>query len=509
MLSSPGTPLEKLLALNELKQVDGFVQWGNQNNAHPRNWPRSKKAFNASVIIFLQFFTTSIGIAGTPAAEHARDEYHIDRTLSIFVFTSVYLIAQVLGGMMFPPFSETFGRKKLYIASTFIYCIFCVLIATVPSLAATIVGRFVTGFVSPIPALVTAGSIEDMFDTRARIWVMWAWGTASNLGLVSGPIIGSYVAFWYGWRWIFHFGAIVLLIFFCVTLFLDETRPSLLLKQQALALERDSGHTLNILNPDHVPHVRAFVQLSLTRPLRLLFTEPIVALISVMGALSFGLIFFLTEALPVVYASFGFTAEQASLAFIPIGLGLFLSASVRFYDHRLVKKRQQQGRNLVPEDKLVGFAIAAPLLAISLWAFTCAVPPLASHVPWVFSMLVLVPAGFAANEIACTLAGYLADSYTTYAASAFAAYLLLRSSSCAVLPLFAHQMYVRLGPNVASSIIAGFATVCCLCPFVLLRYGRKIREASVFARYSLEVYRKHAVDEPEHDEIGKTPANSV
>lgn len=35
--------------------------------------------------------------------------------------------------------------------------------------------------------IVTAGTIEDIFDAEARIWMVFAWGCAANLGLVFGP----------------------------------------------------------------------------------------------------------------------------------------------------------------------------------------------------------------------------------------------------------------------------------------------------------------------------------
>jgi len=41
------------LAMNEHQQVD----WAGGNAHHPRNWPASRKVFDTSVVIFLDFFT--------------------------------------------------------------------------------------------------------------------------------------------------------------------------------------------------------------------------------------------------------------------------------------------------------------------------------------------------------------------------------------------------------------------------------------------------------------------
>lgn len=110
-----------------------------------------------------------------------------------------YLIGQCIGGIVFPPYSEAFGRKKLYIMSTALYSIFCVIVGVVPSLAGVMVGRFFSGFLSAIPTVIVAGSMEDMFNSKARIWMMFLWAMASNFGLSVGPIMSSYITERLGW----------------------------------------------------------------------------------------------------------------------------------------------------------------------------------------------------------------------------------------------------------------------------------------------------------------------
>lgn len=213
-----------------------------------------------------------------------------------------------------------------------------------------------------------------------------------------------------------------------------------------------------------------------------------------MSAIAFGLIYLFTEALQVVYSAYGFSVQQTSLAFIPIGIGLLGGVFTRLYDTHVVEKRKRSGHPISPEDKLTGYAVAAPLFAVGLWIFAWTVPPKITSIHWIVSMLALMPVGFAINEIDCVLAGYLADSYTTFAASAFASLSLLRAVFSAVFPLFARQMFTGLGANYAGSVLAAIATFACPIPFVLLRYGRPIRKASKFARYSVLVYNANSAD---------------
>lgn len=65
----------------------------------------------------------------------------------------------MLGGIVFPPYSEVFGRKKLYVVSTGLYSVSCVVVGIVPSLAGVVLGQFFSGFLSAIPTIVVVGSI--------------------------------------------------------------------------------------------------------------------------------------------------------------------------------------------------------------------------------------------------------------------------------------------------------------------------------------------------------------
>jgi MFS family permease len=100
---------------------------------------------------------------------------------------------------VFPPYSESFGRKKLYLFSTILFAAFSILIARASSIAAVFVGRFITGLVSAVPSVVAAGSIEDIFVSKTRTWLVTVWLVIANLSLVLGPIFASYVSASIGW----------------------------------------------------------------------------------------------------------------------------------------------------------------------------------------------------------------------------------------------------------------------------------------------------------------------
>jgi len=74
-----------------------------------------------------------------------------------------------------------------------------VIVGVVPSLAGVAVGRFFSGFLSAIPTIVVAGSIEDLYNSKDRIWMIFLWAMVANMGMCVGPIISTYLAEHLGW----------------------------------------------------------------------------------------------------------------------------------------------------------------------------------------------------------------------------------------------------------------------------------------------------------------------
>jgi hypothetical protein len=296
--------------------------------------------------------------------------------------------------------------------------------------------------------------------------------------------------------WIFRVGTAVtagnLLLFFVV----KESRPSLLLEREIKKLQSVTGDLgLQAQNPDHMPDFQTFCRVALVRPFRLFFTDPLIVMVSAMSALSWGLIYLFTGALPFVYGLFGFTESQSSLFFLAIAIGILFSIFPRIITIRKMDSLQQSGQRVQPEDKIIGVHFASPALAIGLWIFAWTIPPSAAHVHWIVSSIGLALAGFAANEIAYTLGAYISDTYTIFAASAFATLSFFRAIVSGVLTLVAGRMFADLGPNIAGTLLASLATSFCIFPFVFSKYGQTLRERSEFAKYSVAVNLQTQVEE--------------
>ena len=56
-LSGGGNADETLLSYGLVMNAGQQVDWASGNAHHPRNWPASRKVFDTSIVIFLDFFT--------------------------------------------------------------------------------------------------------------------------------------------------------------------------------------------------------------------------------------------------------------------------------------------------------------------------------------------------------------------------------------------------------------------------------------------------------------------
>lgn len=107
-----------------------------------------------------------------------------------------YQLGQAVGGMLIPPASDIFGRKKPYIVASFLFSVSCLIVALAPHISAVIVGRFVSGIASAVPTVVISGSVSDQFDSRQRLWIVLVWNIVATSALAFGPVYAACIGDW-------------------------------------------------------------------------------------------------------------------------------------------------------------------------------------------------------------------------------------------------------------------------------------------------------------------------
>lgn len=300
----------------------------------------------------------------------------------------------------------------------------------------------------------------------------------------SGPIVGGYLTDSYlGWRWtawitLIASGSFGLLAFIIV----PETYAPVILQKRAARLRRETGNeALHSLLDNTRPTMNDIVTKYLLRPVMMLFLEPILLLITLYLALVYGILYLFFEAYPVSFESVrGWTNEGiAGLPFIGILVGVLCGVALIIWQTktRFARKLAKHGR-VVPEERLIPMMVASVLLPAGLFWFGWTSHPSTS---WGAQVVAGVPIGMGILVIFMQGLNYIIDVYLMFANSAIAANTLVRSSLGGAFPLFATQMYNKLGVDWASSLL-GFITVAMIpIPVLFFFYGKKLRAMSRFS----------------------------
>lgn len=119
------------------------------------------------------------------------------------------------------------------------------------------------------------------------------------------------------------------------------------------------------------------------------------------------------------------------------------------------------------------------LFPVGCWLFAWLSWP---SIHWVIPLIGIVLLYAGLLLVYLTAFNYLADSYTLYAASALAAMNVCRNTLGAVVPLFGTNVYDALGVHGAGSLVAGIATLLSLVPFLIFKFGARLRARSKFAK---------------------------
>jgi MFS family permease len=314
---------------------------------------------------------------------------------------------------------------------------------------------------------------------------MSLFSAAPFMGPVLGPIIGGFLGMTEGWRWVHGLMAIwsgvILVITVCLV---PETYPPVLLRKRAERLSKMTGKVYmsrTDIDQGKTSLGEAFAT-GLKRPWILLFTEPIVLLLSLYHAIIYGILYMLFGAFPIVYRiGRGWNEGISGLPFVAVAIGIFLAISyVIFYDNKqYMKKVTASGVGYTtPEARLPMCIVGGIALPIGLFWFAWTNSP---ELPWAASVVASIPFGFGMVLIFLSIMNYLIDSYTIFAASVLAGNGIIRSVFGAAFPLFTKQMYDSLGIHWASSIPAFLAVACIPLPFIFYKYGASIRKKCKYA----------------------------
>ncbi|ODQ79522.1 hypothetical protein BABINDRAFT_161913 [Babjeviella inositovora NRRL Y-12698] len=457
-----------------------LVTWdGPDDPEYPRNWSPARK-WTSTIIVSLYTFVSPysssvISLGGSMIAE----EFGINRTYMKALLVSIFVLAWVIGPVFVAPMSELYGRKVMLNSSIYFLLAFNFGCAFSQNTAQMLVFRFLAGLGGCTPLSVGAGVLGDCFDNKERNFAMGLYATGPTLGPAVAPIVTGFIVQNCDWRWSFYVCCILNgVVAITGTLFFEETYPPTLLKQKAARLRKlhNNPNLKCIYEIADGETVAGRFYVNLTRPVKLLLFHPMVFGLGSFMAFVYGFMYLMIVTIPTIWTEvYGFDKAIAGLLFLPMGIGyvlgiVFWTWSCEVCYEKLVEKN---GGVAKPEYRLPMLCFTGILIPVGLFWYGWSAE---KHLHWIMPSIGTAIFGFGLVAVFQTIQNYLIDMSPLFAASSIGAASLFRSCFGFGFPLFANQMYAKLGYGWGNTL-CGFLALGLGIPFpvFVIMYGERLR----------------------------------
>ncbi|KAK5989032.1 Major facilitator superfamily multidrug transporter FLU1 [Cladobotryum mycophilum] len=474
---------------------------GPDDPLHAQNWPLKKKLITAAVLGYTTFvaaFTSSIFSSATGVIAH---KYHVSTEVGL-LGTTFYVLGFAFGPTLWAPLSELKGRRLPLVVSMFGFSAFTIATATAKDIQTILICRFFSGFFGACPLAVVGAVFSDMFNNETRGAAVTLFSMAVFTGPLCAPFIGGFIVNSYlGWRWTEYIPAILGWVAFTLDVFLlEETYPPVILISKAAELRRRTKNWgIHAKQEEIEVDLTELITKNFSRPLRLLFTEPIILLLSIYMSFIYGLLYLFLTAYPLVFVGVhGFNLGQSGLTFFGMICGQLIAAITILLQQGWYNRKLRANNGIpIPEWRLPNVMAGGISFAIGIFWFGWT--GFSEDVHWAAPACSGIFTGFGLLSIFLQALNYIIDAYLMFAASAIAGNTFLRSLCGAGFPLFARQMFTGMHIQWASTLLGCVAVALAPIPFIFYFYGARIR-----ARSSVAPQFAAPADEPRHGDDAST-----
>ncbi|CCE83761.1 Piso0_004348 [Millerozyma farinosa CBS 7064] len=458
---------------------------GPDDPTNPQNWPLLKKVWT-SLIVAMSALSISLGSAMFSEATAVVSElFHVGLTVSTLA-TSLFVFGFASGPVIWGPLSELYGRRAVMVPSALGYVCFSFAVATAKDLQTIMLCRFFAGFVGAAPIVVAPASMADMFTAGVRGQAMAVFASVLFGGPMLAPIFGGFTVknSSLGWRWTSYFSAIVgCLALVLVVFFYEETHHPMVLRNKAEKLRRRTGNWAILAPAEEVSmNIKEIAEKTLIRPIFMLFTEPILFLITIYNSFIYGLLYLLLTAVPLIFQGrYGWSSGVGELPYLSMLIGVLIGGGICiFFEGRYNRVMIANGGKPVPEERLPPIMVGSFLFCGGLFWLGWS-GDFGNKVHWIVPTIGASFVGIGLMTIFLPSINYIIDCYLLFAASALAGNTFLRSIFGGVFPLFARQMFVNMHIKYAATVLGCVAAALIPVPFLFYIYGEKIRGFSKYA----------------------------
>ncbi|KAL2196516.1 major facilitator superfamily domain-containing protein [Corynascus similis CBS 632.67] len=270
---------------------------------------------------------------------------------------SFYMLAMSIFPLWWSSFSETLGRRTIYIISFSLFLVFSICSAVSVNIAMLLVMRILSGGASASVQAVGAGTIADIWQPANRGRAMGIFYLGPLVGPLCSPIIGGSLTEGFGWRATMWFlsiygGVMLLMLLFC----LPETlaRPPVVAADAAAA---------NAVSPDlqRVPtttqsiklrtrHTAALLKRLLLDPLSVILhlRQPPVFLTVYSASIAFFSLFVLNISIQSTFSRppYSFAPIPLGACYLAPSLGYILASTLggRWIDYIMAREARRAQR---------------------------------------------------------------------------------------------------------------------------------------------------------------------
>lgn len=456
-----------------------------QDPTIPQNWSSGRKlrsAIPACISAFSITMGSAIWAQSTPQLMHI---YKVGYTVAA-LGTSLFVLGFAAGPVLFGPLSEAYGRKPVMVVTSFIYMCLSFAYSSAKDLHTIMICRFFAGFFGSSSLVVSPAILTDFYSAEMRGIAITIFCTLLFGGPMFGPFIGGFTVAneHLGWRWTGYFCGIVAAVgLILVVFFSEESHHAIVLKEKAEVLRRRTGNW-----GIYAPHeeiklsLKEVFEVCILRPVIMLFTEPILLLVSIYNAFVYAILYMFLTVVPLVFAGrYHFKAGVAELPYIGMFIGVVIGGvSTFFIELKYKRANEKKGIKPTPEQKLLPMIIGGPFFSAGLfwvgWSGAYA-----ESVHWIVPSIGLGCLGIGLIMVFLPCFTYIIDCYLLFAASALAGNTLLRSGLAAAFPLFSRQMFLNMKIQWAATLLGCFAALMIPVPILFYKYGRMLRQRSKYA----------------------------
>ncbi|KAI4133145.1 MAG: hypothetical protein LQ338_000410 [Usnochroma carphineum] len=332
----------------------------------PQDYSRRTKWYITFVVALAGVAAPLASSIILPALGQISTELHAEPSVTN-IAVALYMLAMSVGPLWWSSFSETLGRRTIYLVSFVLFVVWNILGAVSTNIAMLIITRLLGG-----GAAASAGSIADVWHVQERGKAMGIFYLGPLCGPLLAPIIGGVLSQRWGWRstqWFLALYGAIILVFLVFAL--PET-----LKATKLAVDEDLPAAAGLEQGLARTSSRQRVQQTSRRWTKMLkrwFLDPLkiilylrfpaVSVTVYYASITFGALYMLNISLQDTFSKtpYDFSTIKVGLVYIPNSLGYVLASLFggRWTDRIMAREAKKAGRydekgKLVyrPEDRM-------------------------------------------------------------------------------------------------------------------------------------------------------------